>query len=178
MGIPGTVGGAISMDAGTRHEWIGQRVESVVLASSTGKLRRISGSDIDWGYRRTSLDPSSIILEADLVLAPGDKETIAAEMNRRIARRRKSQPMGRPSCGSVFKNPPDASVGQLIDSCGLKGRRVGGAQISDVHANFIVNVGGAKAADVVALIKEAHDAVEDRYGVDLNCEVKFLGFGI
>lgn len=176
-GVPGTVGGAISMDAGSRHEWIGQRVESLVLTTSTGKLYRRAGSDVDWGYRRTSLDPSSIILEADLALTPGDKDAIAAEMNRRIARRRRTQPMGQPSCGSVFKNPPDASVGRMIEECGLKGTQVGGAQISLVHANFIVNKGGAKAADVAELIRLAHDSVLDKFGVDLACEVKFLGFG-
>ncbi|MBP3884619.1 MAG: UDP-N-acetylmuramate dehydrogenase [Olsenella sp.] len=176
VGIPGTVGGAISMDAGTRHDWIGPRVDNVVTLRPGEGLHRYEGSDVDWGYRYTSLPTNEIILEATLRLEPDDKKRIADRMNHLVSRRRLRQPVGKPSCGSVFKNPPDQSVGQLIESCGLKSYAVGGAMVSDKHANFIVNTGGATAADVVSVIRHVHDCVLERHGVDLACEVKLLGF--
>ena len=176
-GIPGTFGGALSMDAGTRREWIGQRVRDLVVLRPGKGMFRYAGSEIDWGYRTTSLPGSEIILEATLALEHSEKDLIAAEMDERLRRRGDTQPLSLPSCGSVFKNPPDYSVGKLIEECGLAGLSQGGAQISTVHANFIVNTGGASAADVLGLIAHVHDAVLERHGVDLSCEVKFLGFG-
>lgn len=176
-GIPGTFGGALSMDAGTRREWIGQRVRDLVVLRPGKGMFRYAGSEIDWGYRTTSLPGSEIILEATLALEHSEKDLIAAEMDERLRRRGDTQPLSLPSCGSVFKNPPDYSVGKLIEECGLAGLSQGGAQISTVHANFIVNTGGASAADVLGLIAYVHDAVLERHGVDLSCEVKFLGFG-
>ena len=177
VGIPGTVGGAVSMDAGTRREWIGSRVVDLVTLRPGEGLHRYQGADIDWGYRCTSIPPTEIVLEATFQLEPGEKGSISEEMERRLRERRASQPMGKPSCGSVFRNPPERSVGLLIDKCGLKGKRAGGAQISEEHANFIVNTGRASAADVVSLMGRAHDAVRERFDVDLQCEVKLLGFG-
>ena len=176
VGIPGTVGGAVSMDAGTRREWIGERVRDLVVLRPGEGMHRYEGSDIVWGYRSTSIPTSEIILEATFSLEPAPRDQIAAEMEARLRRRRDVQPLGAPSCGSVFRNPPDLSSGALIESCGLKGAVEGGAQISPEHANFIVNLGGATASDVVALIRRAHDAVLSRHGVDLACEVKLLGF--
>lgn len=176
-GIPGTFGGALSMDAGTRREWIGQRVRDLVVLRPGKGMFRYAGSEIDWGYRTTSLPGSEIILEATLALEHSEKDLIAAEMDERLRRRGDTQPLSLPSCGSVFKNPPDYSVGRLIEECGLAGLSQGGAQISTVHANFIVNTGGASAAEVLGLISHVHDAVLERHGVDLSCEVKFLGFG-
>lgn len=176
-GIPGTFGGALSMDAGARREWIGQRVRDLVVLRPGKGMFRYAGSEIDWGYRTTSLPGSEIILEATLALEHSEKDLIAAEMDERLRRRGDTQPLSLPSCGSVFKNPPDYSVGKLIEECGLAGLSQGGAQISTVHANFIVNTGGASAADVLGLIAHVHDAVLERHGVDLSCEVKFLGFG-
>ena len=177
VGIPGTVGGAVSMDAGTRREWIGSRVRDVVVLRPGTGLHRYLGSDLSWGYRATSIPSSEIVLEATFDLTPASPKDIAADMEKRLRRRRQSQPLGAPSCGSVFRNPPDASAGALIESCGLKGATCGGAQISEEHANFILNRGGAQAADVVALIQRAHDDVLAKHGVDLACEVKLLGFG-
>ena len=176
-GIPGTFGGALSMDAGARREWIGQRVRDLVVLRPGKGMFRYAGSEIDWGYRTTSLPGSEIILEATLALEHSEKDLIAAEMDERLRRRGDTQPLSLPSCGSVFKNPPDYSVGKLIEECGLAGLSQGGAQISTVHANFIVNTGGASAADVLGLIAHVHAAVLERHGVDLSCEVKFLGFG-
>ncbi|HJA29234.1 MAG TPA: UDP-N-acetylmuramate dehydrogenase [Candidatus Olsenella pullicola] len=176
VGIPGTLGGAVSMDAGTRREWIGPRVRDLVVLRPGEGMHRYAGGEIEWGYRRTSLPTSEIILEATLGLEPGDPALITRDMEERLRRRREAQPLSRPSCGSVFRNPPERSAGLLIQSCGLSGAEQGAAQISPEHANFIVNRGGATAADVVALIRRAHDAVLNRHGVDLACEVKLLGF--
>ena len=175
-GIPGTVGGALSMDAGTRHEWIGRVVRDVVTFDVASGMRRHLGCEVEWGYRYTSLPPHEIILEATFELIPSTRDAVAAEMNQRLARRRATQPGGRPSCGSVFKNPGDRSVGALLDACDLKGFRVGGACVAQEHANFVLNTGGATANDVVSVMTQMHDAVKDRFGIELAPEVKFLGF--
>lgn len=175
-GVPGTVGGAVSMNAGMRDEWIGSCVESVVTVKPREGMRRYQGTDIEWGYRWCSLPPGEVILEATLRLAPGDRDKIASEMESRLARRRLRQPMGLPSCGSVFRNPPRESAGRLVQDCGLAGLTIGGAQVSETHANFIVNRGGATAADVVACMQRMHDGVQAASGIDLVPEVKLLGF--
>lgn len=176
VGIPGTVGGAIAMDAGSRRDWIGQLVEDVVVFRPGEGMHRYAGSDVDWQYRSTSIPTSEIVLEATLRLERGDRDEIAREMERRLATRRATQPMGKPTCGSVYRNPPDGSVGKMLEDCGLKGFSVGGAQVSGTHANFIVNNGTATASDVVAVMKVMYDKVKEIYGVDLQPEVKFLGF--
>ncbi|WP_321971972.1 UDP-N-acetylmuramate dehydrogenase [Paratractidigestivibacter sp.] len=177
VGIPGTVGGAVSMDAGTRREWIGQRVRDLVVYRPGEGLHRYEAQEIDWGYRCTSIPTSEIILEATLKLEHGEKAAISAHMEERLARRRCTQPMGKPTCGSVFRNPPDGSAGSLIEAAGCKGLSSGRAQVSLDHANFIVNNGGASASDVISLIHLIHDSVLANHGVDLKCEVKLLGFG-
>lgn len=174
-GIPGTVGGAVSMDAGSRHEWIGRVVRDVVVLRPGRGLHRYDGAEIEWGYRHTSLPTDEIVLEATLALAHAEREQVSREMERRLQARRRSQPMGLPSCGSVFRNPPGESVGRLLEQAGLKGYAVGGAQVSEVHANFIVNNGGATAADVVAVMRRMFQRVRDEYGIELQPEVKFLG---
>ena len=175
-GIPGSVGGALSMDAGSRHEWIGRAVRDVVTLDVRRGMRRYMGSEIEWGYRYTSIPRDQVILEATFELTPSTRTAVANEMNRRMARRRATQPTGRPCCGSVFKNPGDRSVGALLDACGVKGYSVGGAKVAEKHANFVLNEGNATAADVVAVIGEMHDRVLERFGLDLTPEVKFLGF--
>ena len=177
VGIPGTVGGAVSMDAGTRDEWIGRRVRDLVVYRPGEGLHRYEAHEIEWGYRGTSIPTSEIILEATLELSRGERAAISADMESRLSRRRRTQPMGKPTCGSVFRNPPDASAGMLIENSGCKGLSSGRAQVSPEHANFIVNNGGATASDVVSLIQLMHDSVLANQGVDLKCEVKLLGFG-
>ena len=176
-GIPGTVGGAVSMDAGTRHEWVGAVIEDVVSLSPGKGLVRHAASEVEWGYRTTSLPTTEIVLEATFRLTPGSHDAIARDVEDRLRRRSQSQPMGRPCCGSVFRNPGSRSAAVMIEACGLKGYRVGGAVVSDVHANFIVNDGGAHAHDVVAVMQHVHDAVREKYQIDLQPEVKLLGFG-
>ena len=176
VGIPGTVGGAVSMNAGSRTEWIGSLVESVVTYRPGEGLRHYAHDDVFWGYRECGLPRDEIVLEATLRLSPAPKDDIRAKMERALARRRRTQPIGVPSCGSVFRNPPDRAVGAMVEECGLKGFSVGGAEVSTVHGNFIVNKGTATAADVMAVIRHVYEKVREAYGVELQPEVKFLGF--
>jgi len=175
VGVPGTFGGAVAMNAGTRDDWIGSMVESVTLFVPGVGLERLRGAEVPWGYRRSGLQGRGIIVEAVLKVTPGDPVTIRRVMEANFRRRKGSQPVGSASAGSVFKNPEGDSAGRLIEAAGLKGARVGKASISEVHANFIVNEGGARAADVVSLIQLARDTVKDRYGVELSPEIRFLG---
>ena len=162
VGTPGTVGGAVRMNAGTASEWFGSVVSSVTVFTPKKGLSKIDGSDIKWGYRASSIPKDAIVVEVSLVLCPSDKIVLRASMEASLKKRRASQPLSKPSCGSVFKGPEGDSAGRLIEACGLKGASVGGAQISDVHANFIVNNGNATAQDVASLIKLARDKVEEK----------------
>lgn len=175
VGIPGTVGGAIAMNAGTRGAWMGSVVESVTLHVPGVGLRRLAGADIPWEYRTSGLTAAGIIVEAVVRLEEADADRIRAEMERSLQRRKASQPLGIPSAGSVFKNPRGESAGRLIEAAGLKGTRLGGAQVSQVHANFIVNEGGATAADVVGLVRKVQMAVRDTHGIELEPEIRLLG---
>lgn len=176
VGIPGTVGGALRMNAGTRREWIGARVDSVTTFSLKGGLRRYWGEDLSWGYRHSSLPADEVVVECEIACEQGQGVRIQQRMEAALARRKQRQPLSMPSCGSVFRNPEGHSAAALIEQAGLKGYRVGGAQISGIHANFIVNVGGATAADVAACMKKARDEVMGAYGIELRPEVRFLGF--
>ena len=144
VGIPGTVGGAISMNAGSRTEWIGSLVRDVVTYKPGEGIRHYSGdADRRGGTALCGLPHDEIVLEATLELGQATKDDIRARMERALTRRRRTQPLGVPSCGSVFRNPPDRAVGAMIEECGLKGFCQGGAEVSSVHANFIVNKGAA-----------------------------------
>lgn len=175
VGIPGTVGGALAMNAGSRDEWIGGIVESVTLHVPGAGLTRLRGSEVSWGYRMTDLPTRGIIVECVLRVTESDEVDIRRSMEASLRRRKRTQPLGLPSAGSVFVNPEGDSAGRLIEAAGLKGARVGGAQISDLHANYIVNTGGATAEDVVALIRLAREAVKDSNGIELRPEIRFLG---
>lgn len=175
VGIPGTVGGALAMNAGSREDWIGSVVESVTLFSPGRGLVGVRGHEVRWGYRRTDLPARGIIVESVLRLAEGDAERIRRSMEASLNRRKRSQPLGMPNAGSIFVNPDGDSAGRLIEQAGLKGAREGGAQISETHANFIVNVGGATAHDVAFLIRRVRDAVRDMNGIELTPEIRFLG---
>lgn len=176
VGTPGTVGGALLMNAGTRDDWIGSRVVSVTTLRSKEGLLRYAASDIKWGYRSTSFQPEEIIVEVELQLQPSLSGAVHERMNTLLSKRKENQPLNYPSCGSVFRNPEGHSAGALIEGAGLKGTVLGGAQISEKHANFIVNKDGATANDVKGLIELAQDKVRKRYGVELQTEVRFLGF--
>lgn len=176
VGTPGTIGGAVRMNAGTATEWLCSVIESVTVFIPGKGLSKLGVEDIDWGYRASSIPKDAIVVEVSLILRPSDKIVLHASMEASLKKRRASQPLSKPSCGSVFKGPEGDSAGRLIEACGLKGTVIGGAQISDVHANFIVNNGSATAQDVLDLIKLARDKVEERYGIELQTEVRFLGF--
>ena len=176
VGTPGTVGGALRMNAGTKDDWIGSRVVAVTTYDPAAGLKRYAGGDIEWAYRQTSFSVDEIIVESELQLEPALSGNIHDRMRSLLERRKASQPLEYPSCGSVFKNPEGHSAGALIDKVGLKGTLCGGAQISEKHANFIVNKHNASASDVRALIKTAQEKVKEHYGIELQPEVRFLGF--
>lgn len=175
VGIPGSLGGALAMNAGSRDAWIGSIVESVTLFVPGTGLVSLGGSEISWGYRRSDLAQRGIIVEASLRLELGDTDQIRRVMEASLRRRKRSQPLGMPNAGSIFVNPDGDSAGRIIEELGLKGYTIGGAAVSDVHANFIVNNGGATAQDVVDLIGHIRSVVEEEHGIELRPEVRFLG---
>ena len=176
VGTPGSIGGALRMNAGTRDTWIGEQVVCVTSYSPRFGFRKRNGSELTWDYRKTSFEEDEVILECELALSPADPFFIRGKMEALLAKRRKSQPLTLPSCGSVFVSPKGYSAGEMIEKVGLKGTQIGGAQISETHANFIVNVGNASANDVRALIKLVKEKVFEEYGIQLQTEVKFVGF--
>ena len=176
VGTPGTVGGALRMNAGSRDEWIGARVASVTTLSPGRGLVRRAGDEIGWDYRASSFAPDEVIVECELSVEPADPFFIRGKMEASLARRKKTQPLTDPSCGSVFRNPLGESAGSLVERAGLKGMRIGGAQVSELHANFIVNTGDATARDVKDLIELVQAKVSETYGIELQPEVRFLGF--
>ncbi len=176
VGTPGTVGGALVQNAGTATDWIGSRVVSATTYCLEQGLRRYAAADLEWGYRSSSFAPGEVLVECELRLEKGYPGNINERMSELLRRRKESQPLEFPSCGSVFVNPEGESVARLIEEAGLKGLRHGDAQISEKHANFIVNRGNATAADVLALIAKVKEEVRGRYGVELQTEVKLLGF--
>lgn len=175
VGIPGTIGGALAMNAGAHGSWIGEVVDSVTLFVPGSGLVSMKGSEVLWGYRASGLPSRGIIVEGVLRVHPEDPARIRAEMERNFAKRKETQPVGVPSAGSVFLNPEGEHAGRLIELAGLKGVRVGGARVSPVHANFIVNEGGATASDVMRLVRKIQMTVGDMYGVRLEPEIRFLG---
>jgi len=173
-GIPGTVGGALWMNAGAFGQEIGTVVESVRVARA-GSVQEIPGSVVKWNYRHTSFKEGELLLGATLLLRPDDVEQIQARMGRAKDQRLSTQPHGARSAGCFFKNPPSSSVGtgKMIDELGLKGKRRGGAVVSPKHANFIVTEGDdAKAADALALAEEIRERVKREHGIDLEYEVE------
>lgn len=175
VGIPGTIGGALAMNAGTRDDWIGSRVDTVTLYAAGTGLISLRGHEVPWAYRSSGLTAKGIIVECTLRVTPGDTTRIRRIMEASLNRRKMSQPIGAACAGSVFVNPPGESAGRLIEDAGLKGARVGGAEVSKVHGNFIVNTGGATASDVLALVARVREAVMETYGIDLRPEIRFLG---
>ena len=176
-GIPGTLGGAVRMNAGWSAGEIRDRVSQVEVVTPEGGQATLPADALDFGYRRARLPPGAILTRVwlDTTADPAALSDEAALVKRYLARRKATQPLSAPSCGSVFKNPPGDHAGRLVEAAGLKGRSHGGAQISDKHANFIVNTGGASAADVLALLTLARAEVWARFGVLLEPEVHAVG---
>ncbi len=180
--VPGTVGGALRMNAGTHEGCIGDCVSSVTVMrvgenrGDGAHMEKLRANELAWDYRTSSFLPDDIIAECELSVTPSDSFFIRAKMEATHNRRKATQPLGLPSCGSVFRNPADKSAAALIESVGMKGERVGGALVSPVHANFIVNTGGATASDVIGLMKRIQAKVYEAHGIELQPEVRFLGF--
>lgn len=170
-GIPGTLGGAVVGNAGGRHGDIGSAVTAVVGFRGDGERHRFAGQDLHFGYRESNLG-DLVVTGVELSLQAEMREEICRRMAEIIDERRRSQPVGQRSAGCMFRNPPGASAGELIDRAGLKGLRIGGAEISPVHANYVVNLGRATSGDVLALAQRARDAVSEQFGVLLELEVK------
>jgi len=176
-GIPGTLGGWLAMNAGIGVREMKDVVLEIEMLDATGSETSIvPRADLDFRYRSLAgLPPGTILTRALLSIEATERGKVQSEIDRLLAHRQATQPIEIPSCGSVFRNPPGAFAGQLIEAAGLKGLREGGAEISTIHANFIVNRGGATASDVMALIERARAAVETCAGVRLETEVQILG---
>jgi UDP-N-acetylmuramate dehydrogenase len=173
-GIPSSVGGAVRINAGSYGSEIFDVLVVVELVSRAGDRRPVPAAEIPHGYRWTALmESDDIVVSATLRLREAAPETIRARMAE-VAGKRKSSLPPRPNAGSIFRNPPGDFAGRLLEACGMKGRRVGGAEVSTVHANVISNAGGATARDVRALMTEMRRAVMDRFGIDLVPEIEVL----
>ncbi|HTN52256.1 MAG TPA: UDP-N-acetylmuramate dehydrogenase [Anaeromyxobacter sp.] len=173
-GIPGTLGGATAMNAGTRIGEMKDVVARVELATAEG-TGFVDAAALGFAYRTCRLPAGAVVTRVEVRLRPGDVAESAARMQADRDQRRRTQPLDRPTFGSTFRNPPGDHAGRLIEAAGLKGHRVGNATWSDVHANFVVNLGGAAARDVLALVKLARSRVLERFGVRLETEVRLLG---
>src|ERR1700726_928791 len=172
IGVPGTVGGALRMNAGAYGMQIGSYVREVKLyRAADRKLEILRGDQISFEYRHTSFAPDDMILAVKLELPSKPFKEILAGIRICNEKRRSSQPLGQKSAGCIFKNPPGASAGRMIDDLGLKGLSVGDARVSDRHANFFVNAGEASAKDMLALIADVRERVQKTYGVSLENEV-------
>jgi len=173
-GIPGTLGGAVAMNAGTKIGEMKDVVSRVEVATPEG-ARWIEAVELGFAYRTCRLPPGAVVTRVEFKLRPGDVAQSRAAMEADKEYRRRTQPLTQPSWGSTFRNPPGDHAGRLIEAAGLKGHRIGGAMWSDVHANFVTNLGGATAADCLALIRLARRRVRERFGVELELEVRLAG---
>ncbi len=174
-GIPGTIGGGAVMNAGAYGGELKDIVTEAACLTMDGRLVTKVGEELDFGYRHSCFDGGDyVILSVTVELTPGDPAQIRARMEELAAKRRASQPLEYPSAGSTFKRPAGHFAGRLIEDCGLKGRTVGGAQVSEKHAGFVINKGGATCADVLALTDAIKAEVKEKYGVELELEVKLL----
>jgi UDP-N-acetylmuramate dehydrogenase len=173
-GIPGSVGGALVMNAGaygSEMEKIVERVDGVTLKGAVAFQR----DQMVFTYRDSNLPAGTIVTAVRMKLQKRDAEEVSTKVRELVGKRKQSQPSGYPNSGSMFRNPPGDFAGRLIEAAGLKGKRIGNAEISARHANFMVNLGGARAADVKSLMDLAQSAVREKFGVELSPEVKFLG---
>ena len=175
-GVPGSVGGGLIMNAGTTlGEFKDTTTEVASVRLADGELVRRTAKECDFGYRCSALPANEIVVWGRLTLRPRPRVEIEADVRALRDRRREREPKGLPNAGSIFKNPPGLFAGRLIEEAGLKGRRIGGAEVSEKHANWIVNAGGATAADLLALVDLVRTAVRERHALELELEVKLLG---
>ncbi|MBE5927259.1 MAG: UDP-N-acetylmuramate dehydrogenase [Lachnospiraceae bacterium] len=175
-GIPGTIGGAVVMNAGAYGGEIKDIIVSAKVLTEAGEILELSKEELNLSYRTSCIIPNNyIVLSACLELKLGNPEEIKSKMNELATARRDKQPLEYPSAGSTFKRPEGYFAGKLIMDTGLRGYRVGGAQVSDKHCGFVINAGNATASDILDLISDIRDRVEDKFGVRLETEVKVIG---
>ncbi len=175
VGIPGTIGGAVAMNAGAYGTEIADRLIDVQAVTRTGDLVTLTAEAFGFGYRRAHYDPGLIFLSARLRAAPDNPDAVQARMDTIIKDRAAAQPIGVRTGGSTFKNPGGLKAWQLIDAAGFRGKTLGGAQISEKHCNFLVNLGGAKGSELEALGNAARDAVKQQSGTTLEWEIRRIG---
>lgn len=173
-GIPGTVGGGVAMNAGAAGQELSQVVRSVTLVGPGGEEIREAAA-LGFGYRRSALTGALPVSAVRLSFRPGDPAALEVQIRRRLSQRRRTQAVGGPNAGSVFKNPPGQRAWRLIEAAGLRGAEVGGARVSEKHANFIVNGGSASAADIRELMRRIQAAVRQASGIELEPEVRMVG---
>lgn len=171
VGIPGTIGGALHLNAGTRGGDIGQWTAKAKVMTRQGAIVEHVRQDMVFAYRQSSLD-ELVILEAEFKLEPENADELTKRMQKQWIVRKAAQPLGHQCAGQIFRNPRGMSAGQLIDQAGLKGVRVGSAEVSDRHANFIIAEPGCRSRDVIALIEQIRDRVADRLGVELTTDIE------
>ncbi len=174
-GVPGTIGGGIYMNAGTKYGSYGDILKKLTLFDFKSGIKIFNREELHFGYREQNAVGNNLVIETIFQLQRGDKQTIQTEVDRIILERAEKQPLDYPSCGSTFKNPEGHSAGRLIEKTGLKGTTIGGAQISLKHANFILNKGNAKAQDILDLIQIVKERVWEQFGVKLENEVIVVG---
>lgn len=174
-GIPGTVGGAVAMNAGAFGKDMGSVVQKIELLNRQGELISINRSELVFSYRKSSIQEGTIVVRASLQGTRETAEIVSKKVTDYLTKRKATQPLEHPSAGSVFRNPPDDYAGRLIEETGLKGKKIGGAMISPQHANYIVNTGGARAEDVLALMEMAKEKVKAETGIDLEPEIMVVG---
>jgi UDP-N-acetylmuramate dehydrogenase len=174
-GIPGSVGGALFMNAGAYGSEMEKIVEAVEGVTAGGERIAFRRDEMNFSYRDSHLPAGTIVTSVRMRLEKKDAEEVSTKVRALVSKRKQSQPAGYPNSGSMFRNPPGDFAGRLIEAAGLKGKRIGHAQISERHANFIVNLGGARAADVKQLMESARAAVREKFGVELLPEVRLLG---
>ncbi|MEH7882864.1 UDP-N-acetylmuramate dehydrogenase [Bacillus sp. JJ1609] len=176
-GIPGSIGGAVYMNAGAHGSDVSKILEKAYVLFEDGTLEWLTNEEMKFSYRTSVLQKErpGIVVAAVFQLKEGNKEEIVAELQKNKDYRKETQPYNYPSCGSVFRNPLPNYAGNLIEKSGLKGHRIGGAQISELHGNFIINTGNAKAEDVLGLIQHVKDTVLDLHGVKMETEVEIIG---
>jgi UDP-N-acetylmuramate dehydrogenase len=177
-GIPGSLGGAVVTNAGAYDHSLAEVIKGTRLAGKDGRVRELAPGDLNLSYRSSAFTRGEIrdmiVLSVDLRLTPADAPALKARVRELDEQRKSAQPPGR-NCGSVFKNPPDHPSWWYVDEVGLRGHRIGNAQFSELHSNFILNLGGATATDIVALMRLAQERIRERYGIELEPEVVMVG---
>ncbi len=174
-GIPGTVGGAVVTNAGGRTGEIGGLVRKVTVLGMERGMLSLSGKELGFAYRSCSLDTEIIVIKVEIELCGGKKDEIKDRMDEVLGHKKKTQPLDCPCAGCIFKNPGGRSAGGLIESAGLAGKEIGDARISTKHANFIVNLGRAKASDVICLMEMVETKIFERFGIKLEREIVIVG---